>query len=506
MLYFYGMKERKLQIIIGAMTLTVIGLIAVQIYWITNAFNIEEQKFRRNVSDALTIVTNKLEKEEAADVVVQKIKSKANVWVTNKSNGVFVFNDDEDDSALNQEFNVNVEFKLEDSDSSGPIQLVSVKSDSVNHKITKIKIEKKNLVEQVVDELLEKDDNTIVNLKENESKIDSLIKNELSARGINSNFNFYIKVEDDDSVIELGDKDFDTGEFIFKTELEKDKVFGDPGELLVVFPENKRVVLKSMWGMLLLSGIFILLIIFIFYKTIKMLLRQKKINEIKNDFINNITHEFKTPIAAINLAGDAIKENLSQENRIKYADIIKKESKKLSSLVDGILNTALMDKGKLNYQKEICSVHGIIKTSVNNFTEQIEKMNGSIILELNAENDQVLGDEFHLANTFNNLIDNAIKYSTSKPVVRINTNSNDENITISIADNGIGISNKDLKHIFDTFYRVNTGNVHNTKGYGIGLSYVKNVVEHFNGTIDVESRLNKGTKFIIKLPLHEKQK
>jgi two-component system phosphate regulon sensor histidine kinase PhoR len=248
--------------------------------------------------------------------------------------------------------------------------------------------------------------------------------------------------------------------------------------------------------MLSFSAALIILIIFLFYRTISLLIRQKKISEIKNDLIDNITHEFKTPISTISLASESLIEPeiiYEPESIRKYSRIISEENNRLRKMVESLLNTAVIEKGNFQLKNERLNVHEIILELVNKFSVIILKDGGKIETDLAAEN-------FFITGIFSNLLDNAIKFSKDKPEIVISTKNEGRYLEISLADNGIGISKGDVDKIFDIFYRVPTGNIHDTRGYGIGLNYVRKMVEAHKGKITVASRPEQGTKFEMIFP------
>jgi two-component system phosphate regulon sensor histidine kinase PhoR len=290
---------------------------------------------------------------------------------------------------------------------------------------------------------------------------------------------------------------------------------GTPGEnlspdeiLIVVIPNIKNIVLQSLTWRIITSVIFTLVIITAFYLTVRTMLRQKKLSEIKNDFINNMTHEFKTPLATISLAVDALKNEKVRGNNDKmnyFNTIIKEENQRMNRQVETILKAALLEKQEVQLIRKPLHVHEIIRSVVDNFKLQLGERNGKAELDLNATNDLVEADEVHLSNLINNLVDNSIKYSRDDvpPDIRVSTSSDNRKFCIKIEDNGIGMSKETLKRIFEKFYRAHTGNIHNVKGFGLGLSYVKTMVEAHGGSIKVESILGKGSNFDIELPLKQ---
>ncbi len=276
--------------------------------------------------------------------------------------------------------------------------------------------------------------------------------------------------------------------------------------LIVVVPHIHSFVLKSLRLRIATSILFTLIIIAAFYLTVRTMLRQKKLGEIKNDFINNMTHEFKTPIATISLAVDAIRNEkvLNDKEKIGYfSTIIKEENQRMNRQVETILRASQLEKQEVELNLKPVQVHQVIHKVVDNFSLQMQEKQGSIDLQLDAVNDTIEADEVHLFNLVNNMVDNALKYSkeTVPPVVKITTSSTTKHFSIRIDDNGIGMNRETLKKIFERFYRAHTGNIHNVKGFGLGLSYVKTIVEAHGGTIRAESLLGRGSTFTIEFPL-----
>jgi two-component system, OmpR family, phosphate regulon sensor histidine kinase PhoR len=278
--------------------------------------------------------------------------------------------------------------------------------------------------------------------------------------------------------------------------------------LVVVVPGLQKIVLKSLRLRIAISLLFTLIIVAAFYLTVRTMIRQKKLGEIKNDFINNMTHEFKTPIATISLAVDAIRNEkvLNDKEKIGYfSGIIKEENQRMNRQVETILRASQLEKQEVELNVKPVQVNQLIHKVVDNFTLQLQQKQGSIELHLDAVNDTIEADEVHLFNLVNNMVDNALKYSKENvsPVVKISTNSGPKTFNIRIEDNGIGMTRDTLKKIFERFYRAHTGNIHNVKGFGLGLSYVKTIVEAHGGTIRAESTLGRGSIFSIELPLSQ---
>jgi two-component system phosphate regulon sensor histidine kinase PhoR len=285
-----------------------------------------------------------------------------------------------------------------------------------------------------------------------------------------------------------------------------------PNEVLTVIAMNyQAMVFESLWLPIVAAIIFTILIMASFYLTVRTMLRQKQLSEIKNDFINNMTHEFKTPLATISLAVDALRNEkvVSDKEKMSYfSTIIKEENKRMNRQVETILKAALMDKQEVQLLLRPMHAHLVIKDVVENFTLQLEEKNGKAELLLNAESDFIDADEVHFSNLINNLIDNAIKYSKDDqpPMIRITTESSPKSILIVIEDNGIGMNKETARRVFEKFYRAHTGNLHNVKGFGLGLSYVKTMVEAHGGEIRVDSVLGRGSTFTLEFPLKKLQR
>ncbi len=274
--------------------------------------------------------------------------------------------------------------------------------------------------------------------------------------------------------------------------------------LYVVVPNQQSLIWKEMIWFILGSIIFTFIITAAFFITIRTLLKQKKLSEIKSDFINNMTHEFKTPLATISLAVDALKNEkvvASKEKTNYFTAIIKEENKRMNKQVETILQAALLDKQEVQLNLKKIPAHDLIVSALNNINLQVDEKQGTLEVNMDAENDLIMADEVHFTNLINNLLDNAVKYSKENLHLKLSTKNTGNYLKIIIEDNGIGMTKETLNRIFEKFYRAHTGNVHNVKGFGLGLSYVKTMVHAHHGTIKAESVLGKGSSFSIIIPL-----
>ena len=426
------MNRKIIIFTIIVMTIALIGLMGIQIYWIKNASAVKEASFQHTVTEVLTRVVNKIEKLE---------KRKASV--ANPYEGMLNFN-------------------------------------------------RHLLYERFI----------------TEPQLDSLILLELNIRGIDTRFEFGIYNPERD--LFLLEKDPGLRKSLIEkgsaARLFVSDIYTSPEYLLLYFPHEKQFLLTELWGMLLISIILIIVIVYSFTYTITTIFHQKKLSEMKNDFINNMTHEFKTPISTISLACEALSDRdivRSPEFTENYINIILEENKRLATMAEKILQTAVIEKGQLKMKRERIDLHEVITDVIKNIRIQVEIKDGVIRKQCKAANPVLMGDKVHLTNLVYNLLDNANKYSPRKPVITVRTENISNGILLTIEDHGIGISKEEQKKIFDKLYRVPTGNIQDVRGFGLGLSYVKAIVEEHHGRISLESEINKGTTFKVFLPFTE---
>jgi len=520
-------------------SVALMGLIAIQVYWVKNTVAMGEERFEQNVNDALNSVVTRLEKHKAAAKITQKFKfrkqgiryystqdevkdksklmadslsdkfsfqlpkNKLNVKIveefTSDSNGVIIQKSREKNYAADAA-SKEMEAKVE---ADGPM-MHPMDSTQIRDKWFE---NKTNMANDIFDELVSINIYNDFEQKIDTLIIDSILKNELFEKGISANYIFGITPTKnppiDTSKLSADEKRIYGSKY--KINLSPDNIFIKPQYLSVYFTNETKFILSSMWFMLLISGTFMLVLVFSFYYTISTIFKQKKLSEIKNDFISNMTHEFKTPISTISLACEVLNDKSvekSPERVTNYVKMIGDENKRLSLLVENILQTAILDKGQFKLKIQPIDIHTIIEQTITNIRLQVENKEGKIEMQLMSEQHIVSADRIHVTNIIFNLIDNALKYSNEKPQIKITTKNDDEGIFVSVQDNGIGISKENQKRIFDTMYRVPTGNVHNVKGFGLGLSYVKAVVEKHGGSISVKSELGKGSTFTFYLPFN----
>ncbi len=531
------MKKSNVNSIVILASIALIGLIAIQMYWINNAITIEKQRFEQNVNDALGKVVFKMEKQKTAARITKRfnfrtqgIRSISPEDSLTRSNEFNNSKSGKDNFGLKKD-KVNVKIYEEYSSDSNGVVVKKAKhknyvSDSVSSEMdmrneidmpaymqrfnsgdirNKSFSKNSTMVNDIFDELVSINIYNDYTPKIDTLLLDSILRSELLEKGIATDYIFGV-VDSKNVPVDsarLSKKELILYSSKYKANLSPDNVYIKPQYLSVFFPSQQNYLLSSLLFMLSLSGIFLIVIILSFYYTVSTIIKQKKLSEIKNDFISNMTHEFKTPISTISLASEMLNDKSvekSPERFSTYVKMIGDENKRLSLLVENILQTAILDKGELKLKLQHIDIHNLIEQTIDNIKLQVENKDGEISTQLNATLPIINADRVHITNIVFNLIDNALKYSDEKPKILISTRNDDAGIFISVRDNGIGISKENQKRIFDTMFRVHTGNIHNVKGFGLGLSYVKAVVEMHGGTISVESNLNQGSTFTVYLP------
>jgi two-component system phosphate regulon sensor histidine kinase PhoR len=343
----------------------------------------------------------------------------------------------------------------------------------------------------------------------NRQALDSLLRKTLQERGIAIEYEFAVKNSLNPLPI-FSTATFKTqnvGTSVFRATLFPNEINNVLSQLIIYFPDSQGFIINNLRFTLLVSGLLLLLMLGCFYAAVSTIIKQKKVADIKNDFINNMTHEFKTPISTISLAVDMAREQAENRDSKKplqrYLNIIRDENHRLGDHVEKVLQMALLERGQISLIYSAVNIHDIIERVLNNIGVQIEKKQGEVTLEFEAQNEIVQADEMHLTNIIYNLVDNANKYSLTTPNIKVATRNDENGLFFSVSDTGLGMNKEQLNRIFDQFYRVPTGNLHDVKGFGLGLSYVKKMVEAHGGTINVESKIGHGSMFEVFLPIVE---
>lgn len=531
------MLQRKyityLIILMGA---SMLGLVALQFYWLNTTIESNRETFVHEAHEALSSVVQRLEQQEAVDVlqrrvgegvtivgdsIIMDVDSAGNVrWqeekriVTRQLVGTktltaegFAYEVEEETFIKKSgiarknpisKFQAEQDIEL----MPEPLQLVDT-SGSPAYQVMR----KSDMVNSIVNELLNVSKGRALQDRINQESLDSLIGLEVESRGLDSHYYYGVKDMSNPNSDLLFCNDLTIQDEVvqqgYSVRLFPTDAFGNRNQLYVYFPDKEGFILHKMWGALLGSIIFLVMVIACFVLAITTIFRQKRISDITNDFISNLTHELKTPIATVSLTTEALMDpdvRAMPQLAGRYLQVIKEENERLGQQVEKVLQIARLDKGDFKLNIVEVDLHHIIEHAIKNIDIQIASRGGHLSVDLQAEDPVVLGDQVHLTNIIYNLLDNANKYSPEYPNISVHTQSSDKGITIQIADQGQGISKEMLNKVFDKFFRVPTGNVHDVKGFGLGLSYVKTMVDAHHGSISVKSELNKGTTFSIFLP------
>jgi two-component system phosphate regulon sensor histidine kinase PhoR len=552
--------------IIILMSVSLIGLVLLQVYWIRHDYQLKEQQFDRQVKEAMSHTVQKADIRQALNFITKKylgFESDSNFWKAIDST-LSIRQTDRDEMILENEDtliakkNPHTETKILLKDSilnrgHSQQEKLIIRSDSL-HKVTEIdhvrisekqssedkmvlknellqaEIEKKRIkLEQELTRMKFKLSSKVERINEvmsgialsyaaseddpleyiSMAEIDTILKKELRNRGIDIPYSFGILNSKADTIIPGRDtiaaNELRNSPYVI--ELFPNELYSRGLMLLLHFPTRTVFVLGTLWVMLSASVVFTITITLVFIYTLNMLLKQKKISEIKSDFINNMTHEFKTPIATIALAIDAInnpKISADKEKVGYYSNIIRQENLRMNRQVETILQTALFEKSDFKIKKEPVNLHDLILKATDNIRVQVASRNGTIHTFLNASDPIIEADELLLTTAIVNLLDNANKYSPNSPEITVSTEDRENGILISIADKGMGMDQQTIDRIFEKFYRKTTGNVHDVKGFGLGLNHVKSIVNAHGGEIKVKSEPDKGSCFSIFIPKHKK--
>jgi two-component system phosphate regulon sensor histidine kinase PhoR len=488
------MNTKYIQWLVVGSTIAVIGLIAIQVYWISNVFTLREQEFSEHVNKALKDISSELEKKE---VISDPKSSSLSLSSPNKESLVINYG--------GGDVNVVPQYTFGgDSVSVDPLAAAGVKDARI--------LSQSGILDDIMGGLLELDIYTSVIDRIDTLVLDTLIRQSFYAQGVKADYDYGVfnKLQQPEIIPAISKPSAERIQLEgYRVQLFANDPIADPNYLCVWFPRERQYVISTMGTMLTTSATLMLLIMILFSFSINTIYRQKKLSEIKNDFINNMTHELKTPIATISLACEALSDpdmRTGEKAISNYVGMIRDENKRLGVLVENVLRTSIFEQGQMKLKEQKFDVHQVVLQVIANIDIQVKARNGQIITRFYANNSGVKGDQLHITNVIYNLIDNAMKYSEGSPLVEIETRDDGKFIAVSFKDHGIGITKENQRKIFDKLYRVPTGNIHNVKGFGLGLSYVKGVLEMHGGTVDVESELKKGSTFTIHIPIeHEKE-
>lgn len=481
------MKKSTIWIIACIMGIALLTLLYLQFRYFEEVYNMRKEQFGESVTRSLNQTAEDLELSETQARLDQEIISTQGIQGAADSIRQHMpmdFIQHEDASAA---FSHSTSDLLSRTDTSGERFLYQ-----------------QELMNEMLSLLYKPSDKTLTQ-RLDFKELDSNLKQELNRNGINLPYHFRVTTSDGREIFRCQDYDPTGEDEAYHQEIFPNDSRAQMGIVYVHFPDMQRYIFSSVRFMLP-AIIFTLIVLIMFCVTIYTIFRQKRLTEIKNDFINNMTHEFKTPISTISLAAQMLSDPGVAKSEVMFnhiSGIINDETKRLRFQVEKVLQMSMFDKKADTFKKKEVDANALISDVVNTFRLKVESSGGTITAILNATEAYVFVDEMHFTNVIFNLMDNAVKYKKPDTDLQltVTTANKEDKVIISIADNGIGIKKEDLKKIFEKFYRVHTGNRHDVKGFGLGLAYVKNVITNLHGSIHAESEYGKGTKFIITLPI-----
>lgn len=525
------MNKLFFRFLVLLMSLSLIGIILVQVYWFNTSFKNNDEQFKYHVTQVIDNVAEKLEKQEAFRFYDRYNRYKDSTGKIPKKDDFLEFSYIQRDPRTNKTIVYSNSIITEDYNISSTLfskKFSSERFKNFNSKrVTEVynnnTIDKPGLQQSIIpNERIEKSGNldilgnaqfeiffkdiaSAMPVEERISKetLQKLIKKELEVYGVNTKFEFGIFSNGTETKIKSDGFHF-VKEATYSIPILADNEGNEKYQLSLTFPHKKKFLLSELVSITILSIVFTLIILIAYTSALNQLIRQRQISEIKNDFINNMTHEFKTPIATINLALDAIKNPKiidDKEKVFRYLQMIRDENKRMHAQVENVLRISKLEKKELDIEKGSSNVEEVIDDAVEHVSLILQDRGGKISNHFEAARTTVLINEVHFTNVIVNILENAIKYSPEIPIIDIYTENIKDMILIKIKDQGLGMSKVAQKRVFEKFYREHTGDLHNVKGHGLGLAYVKRIVEDHNGQVYVESEKGKGSTFIIKLPL-----
>lgn len=496
------------------MVIAFIGLSTIQVYWIQNSITLKESQFSFSVKSALADISNYLERQEVNERMRQsgfdeqfcfQIDSTICFSPGNGRNGNMTVSNDSVILLGNGDI-IKYQSQTVNNVESG-MQSMTV-SAGVSSIFDELSFQRAQFMSDMFMDLFARRDQLPIQYSLDLDNLKPVIDKALKIRGVELNHNIGILSRIGQPLaIQSGMNKTSFDDLMqsnYRMPLFDKGMFNNGYRLHLDFPNERKQLLMGMWPMLLSSGILMLIIIGVFCFTIFTILKQKKISEIKNDFIGNMTHELKTPISTISLACEALSDDGMVTNKgakDRFVGMIREENHRLGTLVENVLRTAIIDKGELKYDYQQTDILNLLKQACKNVKIRITKKGGALQENYFSESVFMLADQTHMSNVFYNLLDNAIKYSPEQPNIKVDVNQQNDITTISVWDKGLGISKENQSKIFDKLYRVPNGNTHDVKGFGLGLSYLKVIVEQHGGTVSVNSKLGEGSCFTIKLPM-----
>ncbi len=508
------MNKRNFTLIIALMILSLVSILFVQFNWISDLNRLNEYRFKQDIQHVLYMINERLEEKEIINLTKDNLEATLRIRRSNDRGGIELiestFNKETFDSSKFISSKNSFQFDIESGDRENSDMKSNINASiqiedmddltldtAVQSQIDKI-LDRSEMIQIILNKLLTNDRTITSDL--NINFLDKTIMVNLSRMNLSLDYEFLIYNNDENKVELASSENPEILKSEFNINLFQNDLIDSNLDLYLFFPNQKEYIQESNFFNMIFSGMFLLVIGLCFYYVILKVFELKKLSEIKNEFIDNMTHELKTPISTISLACEALldKEVTDKSPNENYIQIINDENRRLGGQVEKVLTIAKTEKKNYEIDFDKLDIHKIIDDSVNINKFKVEKRDGKILKNLNAKSSIVSGNYDHLLNVFNNLIENANKYSLDIPHIEITSENKNDSIVVNISDRGIGIKKTNLDKIFDKFYREPQGNIHNVKGFGLGLSYVRNILLKHKASIKVESQLNKGTKFKIR--------
>ena len=497
------MKKSTIWLIAFVMGASFLALLYMQTRYLAEVIEIRKEQFDESVRHSLYLVARNLELRETRAGLEAELKAQghaAGEALGKAQSEPAAMHQGADDLPLPADSNVTVPQKFFFA-KRRRLPVDEAFRDSVRQRY----IYQRGLLDEVVYDILYQTNEKPLAERIDFSLMDHDLRTSLKRNGIDIDYHFYVTTSDGREIYRCSDYTAEGEDFTYKQVLYPNDTQAQMGLLYIHFPEMQKYIFSSV-RFIIPAIVFTLVLLIAFIFTIYTIFRQKRLTEIKNDFINNMTHEFKTPISTISLAAQMLGDGsvTKSESMLKHlSGIIVDETKRLRFQVEKVLQMSMFEKKADTFKRKELDANRVIQDIVTTFRLKVETAGGTIDAHVEAAKDMVFVDEMHFTNVVFNLMDNAIKYKhPDRPLqLRVSTESTDSRYIIRVPDNGIGIKKEDLKKIFEKFYRVHTGNRHDVKGFGLGLAYVKNVVTALGGNIHAESEYGRGTTFIISLPL-----
>ncbi len=506
------MKKKTIHLIAVLWGVAIVMLIGLQIYYYYQVHEMRKEQFNESVHRSLFRTVRRIEMNATERALERIVLGKENNEITNSASQYSTqFSDRLHKSKDSLSYLPSI--PISDFETKIPLTGISLRNmqrqrssqSEMKRKLRERYLQQRSLVNEVVVSMLYEADHQPPEKRIDFVELDRLLRYYLSNNGVEIPYHLRVTTNDGKEIFRCCDYDAKGEENDYTQVLFANESPLHMATIHIHFPDFQRYVFSSIKFMIP-AIMFTVMLFFIFCITVWLFHRQRRMSEIKTDFINNMTHEFKTPLSTLSLAAQMLNDPSvgKSDAMLKHiTGIISDETKRLRFQVEKVLQISMFENKGETFKRKNIDAHIIIDDVVNVFRLKTESLGGQIITRLNATNTILLADEMHFTNVLFNLLDNAIKYKRNDvtPELTIETENTSNKLRISIADNGIGIKKEDLKKIFEKFFRVHTGNRHDVKGFGLGLCYVKNVIKNHKGTIQAESTLGKGTKFVIELPL-----